>query len=200
MKRRNDFEIGNDFRVIGVMGSGRGCGSTHFCMLLAVFFSTFMGRRVALVEQTENDCYRQAGIILGNFPTQRKIYEKVEIFMRSDSNMLPDILSSGYDIVVIDFGSDFNACKTQFLMCSKKIIVVNLSYHKLHEPVELLARMNGKKAYEKCVYMACFGSERGIRYLRKKFGISVRRIPFIPDPFRFTRKEISELWEVIKEI
>lgn len=170
--------------TIGVSGIMEGTGATHFCIMLAVFMTAVAAKKVALVEMNKTGCIRQAGIILEGFHARAgKLMRKVSIFTQTDEYSLSEIVSSGYDCVIIDFGVYDECNRASFLMCDRKIVVGSLSWWKIQHYVNFLASHKETKTACKWEYMAVTPVKAGIRYLRHTFGINVRIIPYEPDPF-----------------
>lgn len=171
--------------TMGVAGIGTGAGTTHFCIMLAVFLAVVKGYDVALVEQNDSGCFRQAEIIIDavNHKTQ-KILNKISIYKRSESNndVLSKIISSGFDYVLIDFGSDFAKIRNEFLMCNAKIMVGSLTMWKIHEYVRFLAATQNEFSRKNWTFLGTFPAHKGKEYLQHIFKVKILTVPYEPDP------------------
>lgn len=186
--------------AVGVMGTGKNSGVTHLSVMLAVFLSAVTGARVALAEMNDTGCFRQAGIILGNFHLKNnRIRKLISIYMQSDSSEIAGLMSQGFDYVIIDFGCDFERNRQQFLMCGVKLVVGSLSWWKIHEYVGFAARTEGEASRNRWKFLAVSPVSEGIRYLKKEFKISVGVIPCEPDPFRLGGQSLDFLQELTCE-
>ncbi|MDD6339466.1 MAG: hypothetical protein PUA49_03075 [Butyrivibrio sp.] len=200
MKKIRSQNNGGKSRVIGIVGTGHGVGTTHFCLTLAVFFACVRGSAVSLIDLSENNCIRQAGNVLANFSRELKSFNKIKIFRQCNISELAEIISSNYDIVIIDFGSNIDQRKAQFLMCSTKLVVGSLSWWKIHEVVNFYAKMSCEKSVGNWKFYAGFRTESGMKYLKKSFGMDVHQIPFVPDPFSLSSEIMDDLWEISENL
>ncbi|MCM1308302.1 MAG: hypothetical protein NC223_06860 [Butyrivibrio sp.] len=183
---------------VGVIGTAGNTGVTHLCVMLAVFLSAVAGARVALAEMNGSGCFRQAEIILdNNFHSKYcKIKKLISIYTQSDCSKIAELMSEGFDYVVIDFGCDFEMNRQQFLMCGAKLVVGSLSWWKIHEYVGFAARIRGEASKNRWKFLAVSPIPEGIRYLKKEFGISVGVIPCEPDPFCLGGQSMDFLQEL----
>lgn len=179
-------------RVIGIIGTGRGAGATHTSLMTAVFLGAVAGMRTSLAEYNDSGCFRQAGIILkNNFRSKYAMVTKTVSIYGSGERDIADIISAGYDCVVIDFGCDWKKVSSQFLMCSKKIVVGSTTWWKMHEFVGFLADTDGERSRKNWIFLSTFAVREGIRYLKKEFKINVRTIPFLADPMCLDEKSLD---------
>lgn len=180
------------------MGAGSKAGATHLAVMLSVFLSAVAGARVALAEMNDGGCFRQAGIILSNnfHLKYQKIKKLISIHTQSDGSEIAGLMSEGYDYVIIDFGSDFERNRQQFLMCGVKLVVGSLSWWKIHEYVGFAVQTEGEASRNKWKFLAVSAASEGIRYLKKEFGISVSGIPCEPDPFCLGGESMDFLQEL----
>lgn len=188
-------------RVIGIIGAGQHTGVTHTSVMLSVFLGAVAGKRTALAEYNDSGCFRQAGIILkNNFRSKYAAITKTVSIYGSSERDIADVISAGYDYVVIDFGSDWKKASSQFLMCSTKIVVGSTTWWKMHEFVGFLADIDGEHSRKNWIFLSAFSVKEGIRYLKKEFKINVRTIPFLADPMCLDEKSLGFFHELAGEI
>lgn len=184
MKKSDIIKNNGSSTVIGIMGTAPGAGVTHLSLTIAVFLSSVAGNSVALADMSGKDCFRQAGIILkNNFHRKNRIFKMISIYEQSDSSVLSQIMSEGFDYVIVDFGVDYSGNFRQFLMCGIKLVVGSLCWWKIHNYVEFLVMTESEKSRKHWFFLANSSGKDGIRYLRHDFNIGIRQIPYIPDPF-----------------
>ncbi len=171
--------------LIGVIGCGHGVGVTHFCFMLAVFTGIVRGHRVAVVEQNESGCFGQAVVILRNFTNSKtnKISKFISIYSRADGHELAEIVSMGFDDVIVDYGCDYEANKDSFLMCPQKLVVGSYSWWKIHLTVRFIIKTGQEKSFRHWIFLTAVPVREGIKYIRKEFNINSEIIPYEPDPF-----------------
>lgn len=191
--RKSKNIINHTNSIIGVIGAGHGVGTTHFCFMLSVFMGVVKGLRVAVVEQNESGCFGQAGIILNNFTNSKinKISKYISIYGKSDEYELTEIISMGYDYVIIDYGCDYEANRSSFLMCPEKIVIGSLSWWKLHQMVKFIIKNRQEKSFSHWIFLTAIPVREGLIHIKKDFNINVMVIPYEPDPFYLNDKSLK---------
>lgn len=187
--------------VIGIMGTGNASGVTHLGFMLSSYLALVMGEKVAYVENNDSGCFRQAGIILDNnfHGKTQKIFNMISIFMQSDSSKLAEIIAGDFSFVIVDFGSDFEKNREQFLMCTVKIVTGSLSWWNIHKYVGFLAGTEGEPSRKSWAFVGISPVKAGIRYLKHEFGIRVRSVPSEPDPFCLGEESLDFLGRLMDE-
>lgn len=180
-------------RIVGVIGTGHGTGATHFCFMLGVFMGIVKGLRVAIVEQNESGCFGQAGIILNNFTNSKinKISKYISIYSKSDEYELAEIISMDYDYVIIDYGCDYEANRSSFLMCPEKIVIGSLSWWKIHQMVKFLIKNRHEKTFGHWLFLTAMPVKEGMVHIKKEFNVDIMVIPFEPDPFYLNESSLK---------
>lgn len=171
--------------VVGIVGTGNGVGVTHTAYMLAVFFAGVMGCRVAVYAYISFSFPWQAAIIHKKFN-----HRDIKIYSQTDGDELYDVINQGYDCVIVDFGSEYDKNRSEFLMCTHKIVVGSLVWWNISDYVGFIARTEGEKSRKHWIFLATSPVDEGIRYL-KKLGISVQAVPYEPDPLRLDEKGLN---------
>ncbi|MGN0374140.1 MAG: hypothetical protein ACI4EN_01465 [Butyrivibrio sp.] len=173
-------------KVIGIIGTSPGVGVTHFGLMLAVFLTAVKGYRVAMAEQNESVCLRQAEIILKNLKNKktRRIFNKISIFTQTEELTLSQIISMDFDCVIIDYGCNYEAARTGFLMCHRKLVVGSLSWWKIRSYVTFLINTGNESSGGCWTFLANAPVSEGIHYISRELKIRIIGIPYEPDPFR----------------
>lgn len=184
--------------TVGVLGTGSGVGTTHLSIMITIFLSMVLGNRVAFVEMNSKGCIRQAEIIRSNIDKHNnKIFnKKVSILTQSDISDISEIVSSDYDYVIIDYGEEYDVYKQLFLLNNIKLIVGNLSWWKLQTYVSFMANTECDSTRKNWKYLGNNISDKTVKYMRKAFGISIKEIPYEPDPFYLSGDTIGFLSEL----
>lgn len=178
MGRKQIKEQDKGTEIIGIIGTQSGVGTTHTAYMLTAFLARVMGYKVALVEENVSGCVRQAGIILNN-----KFTRDISFYSQTDGDELYDVINRGYDFVIVDFGTEYAGNRSDFLMCTKKIVVGSLSWWNIHRYVGFVAKTEGEKSRKHWIFLATAPIKEGVAYMRK-CGITIMPIPYEPDPFR----------------
>ena len=117
-----------------------------------------------------------------NFHKKNKTLKIISIYERADSFILSEILSEGYDYVIVDFGINYSENYKQFLICGVKLVVGSLCWWKIHNYVEFLLMTDWGKNGRNWIFLAPVSGKDGIRYLKHNFKVNIRQIPCIADP------------------
>ncbi len=200
MNKKIYSKIKQPTRVIGIIGTGSGVGATHLAIMLSVFLSYITGRKTALVEKNDSGCFRQAEIILQNMKwNNKKTIKEISIYKQASSSELSNIMASGFEFVVVDFGHNLEDNQDQFLMCNAKIVVGSLSLWKIHELVGFLAKIENEPSKKYWAYLMSSPIQKGQKYLRNKFKLNVQVIPYEPDPFYLRGETMNFLKDLCKQ-
>lgn len=188
-------------RTIGILGTGRGAGTTHLAFMAAVFLGSVMGRKTALVEAHDSGCFRQAEIILDYLNKKPdNLGLKISIFRYSAETDLSSFVDGRFEYVIADFGSDLHGNRPFFSMCNVKLTIGNMSAWKFQEYVAFLGQTEQERQGKHWVFLGTFPVREGPRYLRQHFGIHVRVVPYEPDPFVLGIDSQRFLAEIFRQI
>lgn len=173
-------------RIIGVAGSRRGVGATHFCILTANYLSGFLRKKTAVLEWNRHgDFERIERICTGKNKKETKFSVlDTDYYKCAGQNELITCMESGYHYIVIDFGRLTEENQGEFLRCEKRVLIG--SFSEWQEEEFLLSLRNRKKAERGWIYAAAFGSAETRREVKRKLRIPVFSIPFIADAFTVT--------------
>ena len=183
---------GGSFRppfMVGIAGSSRGVGTTHFSIMTAAYLSGVLGKRTALLERNDSGDFArmeevlEAHSVLKNNGRSFNILE-ISFIKGTGAHAFSDLANSDFDTVVVDFGNNFDAARPEFLLCQRKFLVGSLAEWKLAAFLELI---EGKKRSEGFwEYFACSGSRELETELKRYPGIVIRRIPRTEDALSVT--------------
>lgn len=174
--------------VIGIIGTHSGAGVTHLGILLANYFSQYLGLKTAFVEcgfRNGFQCLQQA--LLGpeedvgnqdSFSLQR-----ITFYGNRNLQSIPEIIGGRYDCVILDLGTDMAKNKSEFLRCDKKIVAGSLAMWKLHDLERFIVNSAHIKNSEQWVYAIPFTTEKVLKEAEKRLEKKMYGIPCEPDPF-----------------
>lgn len=167
-------------------------------MMLAVFFAMTQGKSVALVGMNSNGCFGQADVIRSNLDKHNnKIFKKrVSIYKQADEEVITQIVSDGYDYVIIDFGHEYEANRQTFLLCNVKLIIGNLSWWKLQFYVAFVAKTENEGSRGKWLYYGNNVTKKAFDYMKKRLGLVIYAIPYEADPYYLSENGMQFLTEL----
>lgn len=174
---------------IGIAGSSQGVGTTHFSIMTAAYLSGVLGKHTVLLERNDSkDFGRIQEVLKGRMVLKEKgssfnILE-ISFIKEASTEAFSKLANSDADVVVVDFGNDFETVKTEFLLCQRKFLVGSLAEWKLPQ---FLSLAEGKRPSEGIwEYFTASGSRELEMGLKHYPGIMVRRIPRTEDAFSVT--------------
>lgn len=183
--------------TIGLIGTKTGVGVTHMGVMLAVFLGIVKGNKVAIVERNSISSIRQAMVIrkLINSHNLKTFYKRISTYTAEDD--LTEILSLGFDYVIMDFGCDFANNKSYFLQCRHKLIFASLTWWEMQKLVDFMAVTEGIRG--RSWEFFSYGEISSIkRYFWKNFKVMINGIPYESDPFRLTENGLEFLQNITR--
>lgn len=104
-------------KTIGFFGSSHGVGTTHIAVLLAVFIARKTGKKTAYVEfNSSGDCLRFKKL-------KNMIPNNLELIPSVTQSKYTELLNDGYEVFVVDFGSDLSESFSELLRCDVKCVI-----------------------------------------------------------------------------
>lgn len=170
-------------RVIGVVGTSNGCGSTYVSLLVANSLKKIGARKVICVDMSGGDDYLKIGY--GNESEASKgkdfRFKDVTYSLGKDSDKLIDLFNEDYEHIVIDFGNRWGNHMKDFMRCDTKLVVGLASPWKI-EAFERYLRGNEEVMKKgKWRYVFNLTSDVKARKLRAKYGIKAINIEYEED-------------------
>lgn len=177
--------------VIGIIGTGRGVGVTHFTVMAAGFISGVLRKHCAVLEWNSH----------GDFLNIRKVCAKdkytdgyfrileTDYYERAGIDTLLLCKKSGYQKVIVDYGTVKEGNLEEFLRCDRQFVLGSLSEWQMKAFLEFEGR--GEKAEKSWETLMTFGSEEARKNMEKRLGFPVRRIPVSVDAFVVTGETLT---------
>lgn len=177
--------------LIGIIGTGRGTGVTHFSVMTAGYLSGVMRMRCAVLEWNHHETFSCMGAACSSGKKGENPFRVLETdyFGRAGIDTLLLCKKSGYHAVIVDYGTAKEGNLEEFFRCSRQFIIGSLSEWQIGEFLEFEKR--GIKTEKSWDSLVSFGSEEARTSLEKRLKVPVRRIPFSIDPFSVTAETIS---------
>lgn len=177
-KRNSDSFLANNenqksTKIIGIVGTNRGVGVTHVCIMLAEYLTMDKGSFVAILECNDHGDFKWMETNLfgkGEFPYS---FHQVRYFAAVDMENLEETMKNKYAYLILDFGVQLKGKEKALSLCQKKILLGVESWWKIDA-------MNEKQSYFLAKSFQCLYnlSEQGIPYspLNKGPGKKVKKI------------------------
>lgn len=116
---------------------------------------------------------------------------EVAYFPNASEQQLLELYNDIYQYLIIDFGCDYECVKNEFLRSGKKIIVGNLTDWKREYFERLLKKISFLKESEHWDYLCFLGGKSEQKEFGRLHKITIRQVPFEPDPFLLHRENLS---------
>ena len=181
-------------RTVGVLGSERGVGVTQFCVALANFISLESGSNVQLLDVSGTGQLACVPV------TADKRLFGVTYFADVDKKQIPALMSRDYDYMILELGSDRSCNYAEFLRCTKKIVVGSFCLWKRQAYDDLMQFVKNEAGYTDWEFCALFGKKEDKKEFKKRYGVPLRAIPFLQDPYELGREDFLFLKEFTKGI
>ena len=196
---------GTGIRTIGVMGCGRGVGTSHLAVALANYLTGVKRKKTALLEWNSHGDFqilerfagkngRRQGE--GQKKTERsrnksdrfRIME-VDYYKMADPSVLSHCLSRDYHYIIMDYGEATEESLYECARCDRKILVGSLSEWKVEAFLEILEKTERRDKSWRMAVVA--GGEDTRKEIESMFRCRLQRIPASVDAFRITQEEIT---------
>ena len=177
--------------VIGIIGTGRGVGVTHFALMTAGYLRGVLQKHCAVLEWNNHCDFQRIGKMYEKGRIQGSCYRILESDYYGKAGV-PDLLlckRSDYQAVIVDYGTVKEGNLEEFLRCDRQFVLGSLSEWQM----EAFLAFEGKerKTEKSWETLTVFGSEEARKNMEKKLLFPVRRIPVSVDVFIVTSEMLS---------
>jgi hypothetical protein len=178
--------LGRGREVIGLIGTHHGVGVTHTALMLAFYMGEEHGKKTALLECNEHQDLR---LIQTAYEWSREeasffTFHKITFHPEVNPNHISELLGEDFDCFILDFGTDRNRNKDEFLRCGTKIVVAGRSEwdrQKLHRFVNASKAMRGS---ENWLYLIPQANDKTVTSLKREVERKVYAVPVNQEPTR----------------
>ncbi|GLC83246.1 hypothetical protein [Lacrimispora brassicae] len=177
--------------IIGIIGTGRGVGVTHFTVMTAGYLGGVLRKKCAVLEWNSHGDFRNMRKLCGKERAQAGCYQILEAdyYERAGIDTLLLCKKSGYQAVIVDYGAVKEGNLEEFLRCDRQFVLGSLSEWQMEAFLEFEGK--GKKVEKGWKTLVSFGSEEARRNAEKRLKIPISRIPVSVDAFAVTGEVIG---------
>ena len=177
--------------VIGIIGTGRGVGVTHFTVMTAGYLGGVLRKKCAVLEWNSHGDFRNMRKLCGKERAQAGCYQILEAdyYEQAGIDTLLLCKKSGYQAVIVDYGAVKEGNLEELLRCDRQFVLGSLSEWQMEAFLEFEGK--GKKAEKGWKTLVSFGSEEARRNAEKRLKIPISRIPVSVDAFAVTGEVIG---------
>ena len=177
--------------TIGIIGTGRGVGGTHFTVMAAGYLGGVLRKRCAVLEWNGHGDFRNMRRLCtqeGPLSEFCRILE-TDYYERAGIDTLILCKKSGYQAVIVDYGTVKEGNLDEFLRCDRQFVLGSLSEWQMEAFLEFEGKWN--QAERSWKTLVSFGSEEARRNAQKRLKIPIFRIPVSVDAFAVTEEIIG---------
>lgn len=180
--------------LFGVAGSSSGTGVTFFSILLANYLCGVKNRKTAVLEWNDSGDFERIKKICCQKSVLKpgcntfKILE-VSFIEKAGRKELLECINGEFNAIVIDFGSNFERIREEFLRCGRKILLGSLCEWKVADFLEIaVAKKGSKRGWE---FLNIFGDCEAAYEAEKRLKLHIRQVPMVSDAFSITEEVMA---------
>lgn len=182
--------------VIGIAGSHKGAGVTHFGIMLTTYLSEWVGKKTVYLEYSPK---KSTEYLRHYIYGDSEEYEDNKPFVINHSTFYSnvkeqdaaEILGDRYDCVVLDLGTDFLRYKNEFLRCDKRIVVSSLTIWKRYELEKFINNTEYLKSSSQWNYLIPFCNGKEVKHAAMELQRKIYGVPYEPDPFNISKETLQ---------
>lgn len=174
--------------IIGVIGTHKGVGVTHFSIMIANYFQNIMKRKTAYLEyNNSNDIiylHKEYEEIILNDNIERFKINNLYYYPNITKQNFSLIINENFEIYVVDMG--VNNLNDEFLLCDIKIVIGNMIEWKKDYLINFIENCKYISNYRDWVYFLMLGNEIDKKRFQKEFNIPIHIIGYEPDLYHIS--------------
>ena len=182
-------------KTIGFYGVDSGVGTTHLTVAAANFAVNEWGVSAAVAELGSRPCIRDMDVCEQD--GDHFAIDGVDFYPQMESAQMLQLLNSAYRYLMLDMGCD-ESCWQEFLRCDLKYVVASFSPWRIRQAENFMDLHEHDHSIN---YITALLTVTGNVYEKKKFQrkyhVPVRTIPFVADPFRLAKDQLSFFQELL---
>ena len=187
--------------IIGIAGTSAGLGVTHLCITLANYTASKQRKKTACLELTDAKTFEQLG--LSHLVHNKKwkdaanryfTIHDVDYYPNVQKGELPLLINSGYEILILDFGTLNHTSLDELLRCDRKFLLCSHAPWRNSELSSCLSAFQTIHKMEFLLYLINYGSKLDLARLALDCSIpyeQLRSVPFLQNPFHIEKEWFS---------
>lgn len=172
-----------------------GVGTTHVAIAAASYAVNEWGARTAVAELGCRPCI-QAMDLCGQGGGCFEA-DGVDYYPQMEPTQMPQLLNGAYRYLILDLGCN-ESCWAEFLRCDLKYIVASFSPWRMRQAeIFMDLHENDQSINFFTALLTVTGNVYEKKKFQRKYHVPVRTIPFIADPFRLEKDQLSFFQELL---
>lgn len=138
--KRNNILINKPLKI-GIIGVGKGVGTTYLAMMIANFCANFRGFKTALVECNNNKDYIKIWNETSSMETDMYnfLYKNIHFISESTAKKIAQLELNQYHVIIFDCSVDSELGFIEFFRCNVRIVVCSTELYKIGCTKKLLS-------------------------------------------------------------
>ncbi len=138
--KRKDILINKPLKI-GIIGAGKGVGTTCLAMMIANFCANFRGFKTALVECNNNKDYIKIWNETSNMQKDMYdfLYKNIHFISETTTKKVTQLELKGYHMLIFDCSMDSELGFIEFFRCNIRIVVCSTELYKIGCTKKLLS-------------------------------------------------------------
>lgn len=183
--------------IIGIAGTAAGLGVTHLCIALANYTASKQRKKTACLELAATKSFEQLGLchlvhkeVKDAAHHYFKIHD-VDYYPNIQKEDLPLLTNSGYEILILDFGTLNNTCLDELFRCDRKFLLCSSAPWRKSELSSCLSSFGVINKMEFLLYLIKYGNKLDLARLALDCSIPYEQlhiVPFLQNPFHIEKE------------
>lgn len=169
--------------TIALLGIRRGVGVTYTGLSLAFYMGEVCGKKTAFIEcNKHHDMELIQKAYDWNLNVNCFTYHNITCFKDVQPESLPQLLGEDFEVIIIDFGIDFDLNLSEFLRCNYKIILSGSAQWDIQKMNQVMHRSNSYRGSDSWLYFVPQASNKTVINIRKELNRNIWAVPAIENP------------------
>jgi len=180
-------------RTVGLLGTSRGAGVTYTGMLLSSYFGMEKRIKTAFLECNNHRDFERLQNACEWTKEDGKSFslDRITYYKNVAPNEIAEIFSHDYGCYILDFGTDFNTWKEEFLRCGTKIIIGDRAIWNQSKTAEFIRLLECISGSRKWIYLMPNATRRELARLSGKTERSFFKVPYEPDQTLLSKETVK---------
>lgn len=183
-------KVQKEHLIIGIAGTAQGLGVTHLCIALANYMASKRRKRTACLELSTSASFEQLMPDEASAHRYFSIHD-VDYYPNVQKDDIPQLVNSGYEILILDFGPLCPDCLDELFRCDRKFLLCSSAPWRKSELSACISSYPQIKKMEFLLFMINYGNKLDMAKMTLDFSIpygQLRTVPFLSNPFHIEKE------------
>ena len=175
---------GRGREVIGLIGTHRGVGVTYTGLMLAFYMGEEIGIKTAFLECNKHQDMRliQKAYEWSEEEESFFSFHLITCYKEVTTKHISGISGEDYECLILDFGTDWEGNREEFLRCSTKIVVGGRSEWDIQKLERFAKVADASKGNDSWLYFIPRASDKTVIRIRNEVKHKVWAVPVTEEP------------------